>query len=121
MTDRHMYIYTYTNTHTRNTHTHTYIYTYIYVPMFLDLSSQTQFDLTYLLHIISGGVSVFTIGKEMSGRISTLIISTVNVHIQACFNSHANIIICMYTHTHTYVHVSIRVETGSASLTRMIH
>ena len=41
------------------------------------LSSQNKFDLTHLLYIINGKVSVFLEDKVMSGQISTLIISTV--------------------------------------------
>ena len=40
------------------------------------LSGQNKFDLTHLLYIIIGKVSVFTEDKVMSGQISTLIIST---------------------------------------------
>ena len=40
------------------------------------LSSQNKFDLTHLLYIINGKVSVFFEDKVMSGQISTLIIST---------------------------------------------
>ena len=40
------------------------------------LSGQNKFDLTHLLYIINGKVSVFLEDKEMSGQISTLIIST---------------------------------------------
>ena len=43
------------------------------------LSGQTQFDLTHLLYIINGKVSVFLEDKVMSGQISTLIISTARV------------------------------------------
>ena len=41
------------------------------------LSSQNIFDLTHLLYIINGKVSVFLEDKVMSRQISTLIISTV--------------------------------------------
>ena len=37
---------------------------------------QNKFDLTHLLYIINGKVSVFLEDKVMSGQISTLIIST---------------------------------------------
>ena len=40
------------------------------------LSGQNKFDLTHLLYIINGKVSVFLEDKVMSGQISTLIIST---------------------------------------------
>ena len=40
------------------------------------LSGQNKFDLTHLLYIINGKVSVFLVDKVMSGQISTLIIST---------------------------------------------
>ena len=40
------------------------------------LSGQNKFDLTHLLYIINGKVSVFLEEKLMSGQISTLIIST---------------------------------------------
>ena len=42
------------------------------------LSGQNKFDLTHLLYIINGKVSVFLEDKVMSGQISTLIISTDN-------------------------------------------
>ena len=41
------------------------------------LTDQTKFDQTNLLYIINGEVYKFTIGKQMSGQFSTLIISTV--------------------------------------------
>ena len=41
------------------------------------LSGQNKFDLTHLLYIINGKVSVFLEDKVMSGQISTLIISNV--------------------------------------------
>ena len=41
------------------------------------LTDQTKFDQTNLLCIINGEVNKFTIGKQMSGQFSTLIISTV--------------------------------------------
>ena len=40
------------------------------------LTGQNKFDLTHLLYIINGKVSVFLEDKAMSGQISTLIIST---------------------------------------------
>ena len=40
------------------------------------LSGQNKFDLTHLLYIINGKVSVFLVDQVMSGQISTLIIST---------------------------------------------
>ena len=40
------------------------------------LSGQNKFDLTHLLYIINGKVSVFLENKVMSGQISTLIITT---------------------------------------------
>ena len=40
------------------------------------LTDQTKFDQTNLLYIINGEVNRFTIGKQMSGQFSTLIIST---------------------------------------------
>ena len=40
------------------------------------LTDQTKFDQTNLLYIINGEVYKFTIGKQMSGQFSTLIIST---------------------------------------------
>ena len=40
------------------------------------LSGQNKFDLTHLLYIINGKVSVFLEDKVMCGQISTLIIST---------------------------------------------
>ena len=40
------------------------------------LTDQTKFDQTNLLCIINGEVNKFTIGKQMSGQFSTLIIST---------------------------------------------
>ena len=40
------------------------------------LTSQTKFDQTSLLYIINGEVNQYTMGKQMSGQISTLIIST---------------------------------------------
>ena len=40
------------------------------------LYGQNKFDLTHLLYIINGKVSVFLEDKVMSGQISTLIIST---------------------------------------------
>ena len=40
------------------------------------LSGQNKFDLTYLLYIINGKVSVFFVDKVMSGQISALIINT---------------------------------------------
>ena len=40
------------------------------------LSGQNKFDLTHLLYIINGKVSVFLEDKVMSGQKSTLIIST---------------------------------------------
>ena len=42
------------------------------------LTDQTKFDQTNLLCIINGEVNKFTIGKQMSGQFSTLIISTVD-------------------------------------------
>ena len=45
------------------------------------LSGQNKFDLTHLLYIINGKVSVFLEDKVMSGQISTLIISTAIVHL----------------------------------------
>ena len=42
------------------------------------LTDQTKFDQTNLLYIISGEVNTFTIGKQMSGQLLTLIISTVD-------------------------------------------
>ena len=44
--------------------------------IFRCLSGQNKFDLTHLLYIINGKVSVFLEDKVMSGQISTLIIST---------------------------------------------
>ena len=41
------------------------------------LTDQTKFDQTNLLYIINGEVSKFTIGKQISGQFSTVIISTV--------------------------------------------
>ena len=41
------------------------------------LSGQNKFDLTHLLYIINGKVSVFLEDKVMSGQISTLIIRIV--------------------------------------------
>ena len=40
------------------------------------LTDQTKIDQTNLLCIINGEVNKFTIGKQMSGQFSTLIIST---------------------------------------------
>ena len=40
------------------------------------LTDQIKFDQTNLLYIINGEVYKFTIGKQMSGQFSTLIIST---------------------------------------------
>ena len=42
-------------------------------------SGENKFDLTHLLYIINGKVSVFLEDKVMSGQISTLIISTDNI------------------------------------------
>ena len=46
------------------------------------LTNQTKFDQTNLLCIINGEVNKFTIGKQMSGQFSTLIISTVYSQLQ---------------------------------------
>ena len=43
------------------------------------LTDQTKFDQTNLLYIINGEVNTFTIGKQMSGQVATLIISTATV------------------------------------------
>ena len=40
------------------------------------LTGQIKFDQTNLLYIINGEVSKYTIGKQISGHFSTLIIST---------------------------------------------
>ena len=40
------------------------------------LTDQSKFDQTNLVYIINGEVYKFTIGKQMSGQFSTLIIST---------------------------------------------
>ena len=45
------------------------------------LTNQTKFDQTNLLCIINEEVNKFTIGKQMSGQFSTLIISTVTLPI----------------------------------------
>ena len=47
---------------------------------FWHLTGQTKFDQTNLLYIINGEDTEFTIGKQISGQISTLIISTVNYY-----------------------------------------
>ena len=39
------------------------------------LTDQTKFDQTNLLYIINGEVYKFTIGKQMSGQFSTIIIA----------------------------------------------
>ena len=44
------------------------------------LSGQNKFDLTHLLYIIKGKVSVFLEDKVMSAQILTLIISTAPMH-----------------------------------------
>ena len=53
---------------------------------FWHLTNQTKFDQTNLLYIINGEVNKFTIGKQMSGQFSTLIISTV-MDCQLCKNN----------------------------------
>ena len=47
------------------------------------LSGQNKFDLTHLLYIINGKVSVFLEDKVMSEQISTLIISTASATKQS--------------------------------------
>ena len=44
------------------------------------LTDQAKFDQTNLLYIINGEINKFTIGKQMSGHFSTLIISTERGH-----------------------------------------
>ena len=44
------------------------------------LTEKAKFDQTNLLYIINGEINKFTIGKQMSGYFSTLIISTERGH-----------------------------------------
>ena len=52
------------------------------------LSDQNKFDLTHLLYIINGKVSVFLVDKVMSGQILTLIIALVYDQIFKLGNCH---------------------------------
>ena len=49
------------------------------------LTDQAKFDQTHLLCIINGEVNKFTIGKQMSGQFSTLIISTAIMALESIF------------------------------------
>ena len=64
-----------------------------------DLTDQTKFDQTNLLYIINGEVNKFTIGKQMSGQFSTLIISTVVDITTGCI---IITYICSYVVTYVY-------------------
>ena len=61
------------------------------------LSGQNKFDLTHLLYVINGKVSVFLEDKVMSGQISTLIISTVYMCTKVCY-THAYIRFVKFKH-----------------------